>query len=295
MIEFFKRRAGFQITLFVVLIFVSWFLLRSVGNSTTASCLHGNIDQLIDSSIEEAYSMSYLTEACQHNSLERPDKNILIGKTRPATNENLVPVDPIFATRSGMYMHRDAFAAFKKMHNAASSDGIPLTIVSAFRSFNHQRRIWENKWNGKQILDGSIFATEIPDPADRAREILRYSAMPGTSRHHWGTDIDLNSVEDSYFEQGAGKDVYSWLVQNASSFGFCQPYTSIGDGRTGGYEEEKWHWSYMPVANLYLDTYLDSVLYKSIVGFEGWETAVKLDVIKNYVLQINEKCNKFEY
>jgi len=70
----------------------------------------------------------------------------------------------------------------------------------------------------------------------------------GTSRHHWGTDIDLNSFNNKYFESGKGKKIYDWLTSNASSFGFCQPYTPKGDHRPHGYNEEKWHWSYQPVS-----------------------------------------------
>jgi zinc D-Ala-D-Ala carboxypeptidase len=57
---------------------------------------------------------------------------------------------PEYANRAGMYMHTDAYQSFLKMHEAATRDGINLVIISAFRDFNHQKRIWENKWNGRQ-------------------------------------------------------------------------------------------------------------------------------------------------
>jgi len=50
--------------------------------------------------------------------------------------------------------------------------------------------------------------------------------MPGTSRHHWGTDVDLFSLDNKFFESGDGKIWYSWMVQNAAKYGFCQPYTA---------------------------------------------------------------------
>ncbi len=49
--------------------------------------------------------------------------------------------------------------------------------------------------------------------------------MPQASRHHWGTDVDINSVEPEYFESGQGLKEYTWLQENAWKFGFCQPYT----------------------------------------------------------------------
>jgi D-alanyl-D-alanine carboxypeptidase len=56
-------------------------------------------------------------------------------------------------------------------------------------------------------------------------DIMNYSAMPQASRHHWGTDVDINSVEPEYFESGQGLKEYTWLQENAWKFGFCQPYT----------------------------------------------------------------------
>jgi zinc D-Ala-D-Ala carboxypeptidase len=220
-----------------------------------------------------------------------PDKNILLGKLNTSQRDSMLsPIERKYANRDGMLMHRDAYHAFQEMHNAAKEEGIELIIISAFRDFNHQKRIWDNKWTGQQVLSGNIYATDISNPVYRAREILRFSAMPGTSRHHWGTDIDLNSLNNRYFESGTGKREYEWLVENASKFGFCQPYTPKDAGRESGYEEEKWHWSYMPVSAAYLSYYAKLVTYEDLIGFDGWETARMLNVIDNYVLTVNEDC-----
>jgi zinc D-Ala-D-Ala carboxypeptidase len=114
--------------------------------------------------------------------------------------------------------------------------------------------------------------------------------MPGTSRHHWGTDVDFNSLNNRYFESGEGLKIYNWLVKHAAEYGFCQPYTKAGQGRNGGYEEEKWHWSYLPVSSIYLETIRDSLTYMQIRGFDGWETAEKINVIKKYILDVNADC-----
>ena len=82
---------------------------------------------------------------------------------------------------------------------------------------------------------------EVPEPVERARMILTYSSMPGTSRHHWGTDMDLNKDNNGYFATGEGLKVYEWLQAHAHEYGFCQPYTPKGPNRPEGYNEEKWH------------------------------------------------------
>ena len=65
--------------------------------------------------------------------------------------------------------------------------------------------------------------------------------MPSTSRHHWGTDIDINGFDDYFSEENkkANKE-YRWLVINAPKFDFFQVYTEKGEGkRRTGYNEEK--------------------------------------------------------
>ena len=218
------------------------------------------------------------------------DKNKLLGKVSTAGNDELVLVPVKYANREDIYMNKEAYDAFIKMYYDALSDDVSLKIMSGFRNFNHQKSIWEKKWNGEQMLQGNIRATDIADYEKRALEILKFSAMPGTSRHHWGTDIDLNSLNNSYFESGYGKKVYDWLLENAPKYGFCQPYTAKGDNRDRGYEEEKWHWSYLPVANQYYRGFEKVISYDDISGFDGAETAEKLKVIENFVLSINDSC-----
>lgn len=191
------------------------------------------------------------------------------------------------------YLHTATIQAFGAMRKAALQDGVELIIVSAFRNFSRQKAIWEAKWNGKRLLEGKENAkTHYPDPANRARAILRYSSMPGTSRHHWGTDLDLNRLNNNYFASGEGLKIYEWLKANAATYGFCQPYTAKGPQRPNGYEEEKWHWSYMPLSAP-LTTYAAiSLQNDNISGFAGAESAPQIKVVENYVLGINQACRQ---
>ncbi len=244
-----------------------------------------------------AYTISVIDTVSKkpyHESMNQSipiSKSILLGKhSRHEKDSILVVIDPRYCSRAGMQMDTEAYEAFLRMHAAAKADGISLTIISAWRSFDRQKTIWEDKWNGRQALSGNIRATGIADPAARAREILRYSSMPGTSRHHWGTDIDINNLNNSYFSTDKGKQEYEWLRNNAARFGFCQPYTSLGERNNMGYEEEKWHWSYMPVSGIYLNVYNQKVNISDLIGFDGFETAGALGVISSYVNSINKKC-----
>lgn len=207
----------------------------------------------------------------------------LMGKVQPARHPDFVEVPVGLASQTGMYLREEVLEAFRLMQQAAEKDGVSLQIISAFRGFERQKNIWENKWTGRQNLAGSKKATDIANPVERAREILKYSSMPGTSRHHWGTDIDINSLSPTYFLSGKGRLEYEWLVKNAGKYGFFQPYTKKGNGRSTGYEEEKWHWSYLPMAGPMLEAFNRQVDVEMIRGFLGYETARQLRVIEDFV------------
>lgn len=211
------------------------------------------------------------------------DKNYLLGRFDPATDSRFAQLNANYAKGSALnrFLRKETLKAFQKMQKTAKKAGVNLLIVSATRNFDYQRRIWEDKWNGKVKVEGKDLTT-ILDFSERARLILLYSSMPTTSRHHWGTDIDVNETENAYFQTEEGKKVYDWLSTHANEFGFCQPYTDKAAGRTG-YEEEKWHWSYLPLSKILLEEYKKQIQYADINGFLGSDAAQSLQVIEKYV------------
>jgi D-alanyl-D-alanine carboxypeptidase len=220
------------------------------------------------------------------------DKSRLLGQFNPASTRGFVEATAPYANRDGLYLLKDVYDAFTQMQRAAKADGISLVIISATRNFDDQKRIWQRKWTGERLVGNKNLAQTVSDPGERARVILKYSSMPGTSRHHWGTDIDINSVDIATFQSGRGLNTYAWLVDHAGDFGFVQTYTPKGKDRPHGYEEEPWHWSYNPIAKVYTRQYLEKVSYDDITGFKGSETASQVDVIKHYILGINRDCFK---
>lgn len=200
----------------------------------------------------------------------------LMGKIDPALHPDFVPVATSLTTQN-TYMRKEAYEAFEKMAKAAARDGVNLIIVSGTRNYQRQIEIWSDKWtrmNGNEI--------------ERTEKILEYSSMPGTSRHHWGTDIDLNSLEPAHFEYGTGKRTYEWLLANAVNYGFFQPYQH-GDASCGcSYREEKWHWSYYPISNQILRAYKRMVNYSDLKDFPGAELAPQVKVLELFVKGIPE-------
>jgi len=215
-----------------------------------------------------------------------PLKQWVLGKFSPDDYSDFVNVPNQYVIPGKSYtFHSLALEAFIDMHNAAQADGVSLLMISAFRNFTYQSGIWNTKYNN--AVDSGNFA----DGYSIDKYILLYSAMPGSSRHHWGTDVDINSVEDSYFLVEPGKSEYAWLVKNGRRFGFCQTYDKKDPlYRTKGYEEEKWHWSFMPVSKMLLYAYGQLVNYSEITGFEGSEYAQQINIIPDYVFSIHRQC-----
>lgn len=206
-------------------------------------------------------------------------KDQLLGKINPSTDTCFTRISSSYTTKNNIYLRKETYHAFVEMAKAAKKEGITITIISATRTFEAQKVIWEKKWMRNDYVK---FAEQ-----QRVREIMKYSSMPGTSRHHWGTDIDINSLENNYFESGEGKKLYEWMQNNAATFGFVQTYTNKSNGRTG-YEEEKWHWSYMPIADQMLQAYQNKISYLDLTGFKGAQYAQECNVIEEYVLGISK-------
>lgn len=205
----------------------------------------------------------------------------LLGKTTYEKDSRFILVPSNRSTKT-CYLLKEVNAAFDEMAKAALKDGVSLKVVSGGRNFEMQKAIWERKWKGRR--------PNFKSDMETALDILKYSSMPGTSRHHWGTDLDINSVDPAYFASGKGKIEYEWLKKNAASFGFCQTYDNKSESKRTGYSEEKWHYTYMPISNKLLDQYNKKITSEQITGFLGSATAKEIDVVKFYVNGISLLC-----
>jgi LAS superfamily LD-carboxypeptidase LdcB len=168
------------------------------------------------------------------------------------------------------------------MREAAAKQGVTLFVISGTRSFYDQSYKWESEWNAAEF-------SGITDTKQKVVRLLRWWSMPGTSRHHWGTDIDLTNLSPAWFRTAEGSKMYNWMVKNAASYGFSQPFSS---NRSSGYQEEKWHWSYTPLSKVYLGEYVKRVSCSDLIRFgsKGAFVAADINVIRNWVEAVNPDC-----
>lgn len=233
---------------------------------------------------------------CADENLYGPisEHDYLTGRFDPAKHQDFVELNSMGVKTNGRkhYLRRDTAKALKRMMDAFSQQNpsIPLYITSSTRNYNVQRYIWNAKFTGKRKVDGKSLNKSEPDIYKRVLKILTYSSMPGTSRHHWGTDFDFNTLLNSYYKKGEGKIIYQWLTENGSKYGFYEVYTA---GRNDGYNDEMWHWSYRPVSQKLVRRwealFAGNTAYFAKKGsFGGSEYASELAL--RYVTSINPKC-----
>jgi len=192
-------------------------------------------------------------------------------------------IDYLVDAGNGHRLHRDVISPFLAMQDAAQKDGIDLQLVSSFRGFDRQTAIFNRKWAGQaQLLDtnGDELPFEALSDNEKLHAILTWSALPGGSRHHWGTDIDVydraavhnwggkfNLVESEYLSGGPCHALSCWLADNMEQFGFYRPFSV----NTGGVAVEPWHLSFRKTACVFenarhLDGFTKAIEQSDIEG-----------------------------
>jgi LAS superfamily LD-carboxypeptidase LdcB len=177
----------------------------------------------------------------------------------------------------GCRLHPGAADALRAMRRAAAEVGIDLFPISGFRDFDRQAAIWNAKFRGERpVLDrvgGAVDPLGL-EPDARIDALLCWSALPGASRHHWGTDVDavdraampedyrVQLVPGEYAPGGVFARLAGWLDGNAHRFGFFRPYATD----RGGVQPEAWHLSYAPLAGRALEQLTPQVLAEAIAG-----------------------------
>jgi len=172
-------------------------------------------------------------------------------------------------------LHSAIIEDFFALQNAAKQAGFDLTIASSFRDFERQSLIWNNKFSGQKPVYNSqqdvVDLTQLSD-IEKCIAIMRYSALPGASRHHLGTDFDVydkSAVTHDYqlqlspheYEQtGPFAPLSDWLSAHLHEFGFYRPYRED----LNGVAPELWHISHIKQSQLLVTQLTESALHTCI-------------------------------
>jgi LAS superfamily LD-carboxypeptidase LdcB len=190
-------------------------------------------------------------------------------------------------------LRKEAYESFLAMRDAAAKDGIKIQVVSSYRSFDRQASIFEGKYERFTDLDGL-------KPLEAIDKIIEYSTIPGTSRHHWGTDLDLidgsvpaegDVLVAEKFESGGPYEKFKkWMDEHSEQYGFYLVYTD--EPRRRGFKYEPWHYSYAPLSKPMLETFRKKNIMQLLereyfLGVEHFTTGFIKTYITDNLLDIN--------
>lgn len=201
-------------------------------------------------------------------------------------------------------IHQSVLEPFQALQYAAKKAGFNLQIASGFRSFERQHLIWNNKFSGKsQLLDKheSLLNAEQLSEIQKIESILHWSALPGASRHHWGTDFDIYDPDRiptgkklqltcaEYQHSGYFFELNQWLSEHMQEFGFYRPYQTY----QGGVAAEPWHISYHPISKnclkMLTPTIIHDLIMKNNVLGKSLICQQLPMIYKQYICNINSK------
>jgi LAS superfamily LD-carboxypeptidase LdcB len=178
--------------------------------------------------------------------------------------------------------------AFNELVRRARQSGLELRCASGYRSLDRQAAIWNGKFRGTRVVesdDGVALQRDAFSARDWIYKILRFSALPGTSRHHWGTDCDVYdaaAVADDYSLQltvtesrAQFGELHRWLdeqIADDNSCGFFRPYAYD----RGGISIEPWHLSYAPLSTDF-EWRLHPALWRTLCSDRSIEGLAEVD------------------
>ncbi|MFC3201589.1 M15 family metallopeptidase [Alteromonas oceani] len=190
--------------------------------------------------------------------------------------------------------------AFNAMQQHAREAGQDMQIVSSYRNFDRQLSIWNRKWRGELPLYShqgeQLDAASLSDQ-EKVYAILIWSALPGGSRHHWGTDLDVydkatvdacggqfDLVDAEYRSGGPCYALAQWMDKHLADFGFSRPFLQDN----GGVATELWHLTHNSSAAAFEARRNQQALYECLSNapMEGKSTVLAMldELFNRFVL-----------
>lgn len=182
--------------------------------------------------------------------------------------------------------------AFYFMQEEALKDNIKIEIASAFRSFERQKLIFSEKFKGnrpvltpeEKVIENFSSLSDL----EKVKAITFFSAIPGLSRHHYGTDIDVYAsnllsenekldLTNKVYSTGSQAKLSEWLTENMHKFNFFRPYKT----KNSLFANELWHISYYPEA----DKFTEHLVKAECLNF----ISKNIDIGREAILDIVER------
>lgn len=162
-----------------------------------------------------------------------------------ANKDHKVPDDykvELTELSNGQKVDSRIYPDLQNMFDDMRSEGFKPLVMSGYRTIDYQSTLLQDEINKYKAQGFSQTEAE--------KEAEGWVAVPGTSEHHLGlavdinSDIDVNNPDSTAAEQA----LYQWLEDNAYRYGFILRYPPGKEGITG-VNYEPWHYRYVGVEN----------------------------------------------
>lgn len=211
-----------------------------ISSYTASVSEEAEVSSVVSSTVSTADLEDVSSEPLKNGELNSDFSNLLlVNGNNPLPEDydyegNLTIIDQKYLCGYRNQMDKDAYIFAKAMLDAAWKDNVELYILSPYRSYSSQSVLFENEV--KRYLNGS---TTREQAEIKASTVV---ARPGTSEHHTGLAVDLNSVETNFEDTEA----FSWLKEHGEEYGFIMRYAESKQDLTGVIYEP-WHWRFVGI------------------------------------------------
>ncbi|MDN6186550.1 MAG: M15 family metallopeptidase [Tetragenococcus halophilus] len=166
---------------------------------------------------------------------------------------------------TNMQLDKRVIEPYQEFSEAAQKAGYPLVIISAYRSIDYQKQVFD-----RRVAQFESQGMDEKEAEDKTKET---STEPKHSEHHTGLALDIvdenwqQSYSDEVLSADFGKeDSAKWLADHASDYGFILRYPK-GKEEITKISYEPWHFRYVGKKNakyieeheLTLEEYLDQL------------------------------------
>ena len=135
---------------------------------------------------------------------------------------------------------RIADATKKMIADARSKDNVRIIALSAYRDYDYQMELFENKVQRLQQEKGY----SVGKAREEAKTVVAY---PGTSEHQLGLALDLVDARHVKLDESQENTAaYKWLYEHCAEYGFIVRYPNEKTDITG-IIYEPWHFRYVGV------------------------------------------------
>lgn len=159
------------------------------------------------------------------------DIDVLVNKKNKLSSE-YIPNDLVIIPSNMAYndkkVRKEVLDNYTNLFNDALNLGFKITIISAYRSYEYQDKLFKNYVKEKGYKYASLC-----------------SAKAGFSEHQTGLSIDVMGTNNDYnlFEES---NEFNWMKENAHKYGFILRYPK-GKEKITGFKYEPWHYRYVGI------------------------------------------------